>query len=130
VPASPVGRTAAECDACGKASGGKGTAVAGNHGDDTAVARLFEQILREQGCLDILANNAFSLRDDLLEQKGIWAKPLSKLGMLDVGVTSNYVAACRSKARCATQVRADRANLRFCGGDLHVPRDLRHLDGG
>ncbi|TCM22114.1 NAD(P)-dependent dehydrogenase (short-subunit alcohol dehydrogenase family) [Novosphingobium sp. PhB165] len=88
-----VGGTAAECDTRGKASGGRGIAVACDHGDDAAVAALFERIGAEQGRLDILVNNAFSLSDDLLEPKGFWEKPLSNLEMWDVGVKSNYVAA-------------------------------------
>lgn len=88
-----VGGTAAECDSRGKASGGKGIAAACDHSDDAAVARLFEQIANEQGRLDILVNNAFSLSNDLLEPKGFWEKPLSNLEMWDVGVKSNYVAA-------------------------------------
>lgn len=88
-----VGGTAAECDARGKESGGRGIAVACDHGDDAAVAALFERIAGEQGRLDILVNNAFTLSDDLLEPKGFWEKPLSNLEMWDVGVRSNYVAA-------------------------------------
>ncbi|MET0587653.1 MAG: SDR family NAD(P)-dependent oxidoreductase [Novosphingobium sp.] len=84
-----VGETAAECTA----RGGKGIAVACDHGDDAAVAALFERVKSEQGRLDILVNNAFSLSDDLLEPKGFWEKPLSNLEMWDVGVKSNYVAA-------------------------------------
>lgn len=88
-----VGDTAAECDTRGKESGGRGVAVACDHGDDNAVAALFEQVRHEQGRLDILVNNAFSLSDDLIEPKGFWDKPLSNLEMWDVGVKSNYVAA-------------------------------------
>ena len=84
-----VGETAAECTA----RGGKGIAVACDHGDDEAVAALFERVRDEQGRLDILVNNAFTLSDDLLEPKGFWEKPLSNLEMWDVGVKSNYVAA-------------------------------------
>lgn len=98
-----VGGTAAECDARGKSSGGKGIAVACDHGDDEAVARLFEQIRSEQGRLDILVNNAFSLSDDLLEPKGFWEKPLSNLEMWDVGVKSNYVAAWHAAQIMAPQ---------------------------
>jgi NAD(P)-dependent dehydrogenase (short-subunit alcohol dehydrogenase family) len=88
-----VGSTAAECTERGRSSGGSGVAVACDHGDDAAVAQLFKQIADEQGRLDILVNNAFSLSDDLLEPKGFWDKPLSNLEMWDVGVKSNYVAA-------------------------------------
>jgi NAD(P)-dependent dehydrogenase (short-subunit alcohol dehydrogenase family) len=88
-----VGETAAECTARGRAEGGSGIAVACDHGDDDAVAALFDRVKAEQGRLDILVNNAFTLSDDLLEPKGFWDKPLSNLEMWDVGVKSNYVAA-------------------------------------
>lgn len=88
-----VGETAAECTERGKTSGGKGIAVACDHGDDAQVAALFEQIRKDEGRLDILVNNAFTLSEDLLEPKGFWEKPLSNLEMWDVGVRSNYVAA-------------------------------------
>ena len=88
-----VGQTAAECDARGKDSGGHGIAVACDHADNAAVAALFAQVQREQGRLDILVNNAFTLSEDLLEPKGFWDKPLSNWEMMDVGVKSNFVAA-------------------------------------
>lgn len=98
-----VGGTAAECDARGKESGGRGVAVACDHGDDAAVAALFERITAEQGRLDILVNNAFTLSDDLLEPKAFWEKPLSNLEMWDVGVRSNYVAAWHAARIMAPQ---------------------------
>lgn len=88
-----VGGTAAECDARGAESGGRGIAVACDHADNAAVAALFDQVKREQGRLDILVNNACQLSDDLITPGGFWEKPLSNLEMWDVGVTSNYVAA-------------------------------------
>ncbi len=88
-----VGGTAAECDVRGVQSGGRGVAVACDHGDDAAVTALFAQIKAEKGRLDILVNNAFTLSDDLLEPIGFWEKPLSNLEMWDVGVRSNYIAA-------------------------------------
>ena len=98
-----VGSTAADCNERGKSSGGKGTAVACDHGDDAAVAALFAQIEAEQGRLDILVNNAFSLSDDLLEPGGFWQKPLSNLEMWEVGVKSNYVAAWHAARLMARQ---------------------------
>jgi NAD(P)-dependent dehydrogenase (short-subunit alcohol dehydrogenase family) len=88
-----VGETAAECTARGKESGGKGVAVAVDHGNDEQVAALFDQVRREQGRLDILVNNAFQLSSDLIVPKPFWEKPLSNLEMLQVGVRSNFVAA-------------------------------------
>jgi NAD(P)-dependent dehydrogenase (short-subunit alcohol dehydrogenase family) len=98
-----VGGTAAECDARGAASGGRGVAVACDHGDDAAVAALFARIAAEAGRLDILVNNAFTLSDDLLEPKGFWEKPLANLEMWDVGVKSNYVAAWHAAKIMAPQ---------------------------
>ena len=93
-----VGETAAECTERGKDSGGpngggRGIAVACDHGNDEQVAALFDQVRREQGKLDILVNNAFTLSDDLIEPKKFWEKPLSNLEMWQVGVRSSFVAA-------------------------------------
>lgn len=98
-----VGETAAQCTQRGKTSGGKGIAVACDHGDDAAVADLFEQVRAEQGRLDILVNNAFQLSDDLLEPKPFWEKPLSNLEMWDVGVRSNFIAAWHAAKIMAPQ---------------------------
>ena len=98
-----VGGTAAECDERGRPSGGRGIAVACDHGDEAAVAALFGRIAAEAGRLDILVNNAFALSDDLLEPKGFWEKPLSNLEMWDVGVRSNYVAAWHAAGLMVSQ---------------------------
>lgn len=84
-----VGETAAEIDK----RGGKGVAVQVDHGKPDQIAALFEQIKREQGRLDLLVNNAFSIPEDLIEPGGFWEKPLSNLEMVEVGVVSNFVAA-------------------------------------
>ncbi len=84
-----VGETAAEVDR----RGGRGIAVQVDHGDDAQVAALFARVAREQGRLDILVNNAFTLSGDLTEPKPFWEKPLSNWEMIDVGVRSNFVAA-------------------------------------
>ncbi len=84
-----VGETAAECDR----RGGRGVAVQVDHGDDEQVAALFDRVRTEQGQLDILVNNAFSLPEDLTEPGAFWEKPLSNWEMVDVGVRSNFVAA-------------------------------------
>ena len=84
-----VGETAAEVTR----RGGKGIAVQVDHASDAQVAALFDQVAREQGHLDILVNNAFSLPEDLTEPHPFWEKPLSNWEMVDVGVRSNFVAA-------------------------------------
>ena len=84
-----VGETAEMCDR----RGGKGIAVQVDHKDDDQVAALFDRVEREQGRLDLLVNNAFSLPEDLIEPGSFWEKPLSNWEMVDVGVRSNFVAA-------------------------------------
>ncbi len=84
-----VGETAALCTE----RGGKGIAVACDHGNDEQVAALFDQVRRDEGKLDILVNNAFTLSDDLIEPKPFWEKPLSNLEMWQVGVRSSFIAA-------------------------------------
>ena len=84
-----VGETAAEITR----RGGTGVAVAVDHANDAQVAALFDQVRHEQGRLDILINNAFSIPEDLTEPGPFWAKPLSNWEMVDVGVRSNFTAA-------------------------------------
>jgi NAD(P)-dependent dehydrogenase (short-subunit alcohol dehydrogenase family) len=84
-----VGETAAEVEH----RGGTGIAVQVDNANDAQVEALFDQVKREQGRLDILVNNAFTLPEDLTEPKGFWEKPLSNLDMFDVGVRSSFVAA-------------------------------------
>jgi NAD(P)-dependent dehydrogenase (short-subunit alcohol dehydrogenase family) len=84
-----VGETAAEVDR----RGGKGIAVHVDHAQDEQIAALFDRVRREQGRLDILVNNAFSLPEDLTAPQPFWEKPLSNWKMVDVGVRSNFVAA-------------------------------------
>lgn len=98
-----VGETAAQCTERGKDSGGRGIPVACDHGDDDAVAALFDRVQKEAGRLDILVNNAFQLSDDLLEPKPFWEKPLSNLEMWDVGVRSNFIAAWHAARIMAPQ---------------------------
>ena len=84
-----VGETAALCDE----RGGKGIAVQVDHAQDEQVAALFARVQQDEGRLDILVNNAFSLPEDLTVAKPFWEKPLSNLEMFEVGVRSNFVAA-------------------------------------
>lgn len=98
-----VSETAAECTARGQAEGGKGVAVACDHGDDDQVAALFDQVAREQGRLDLLVNNALQISDDLIVKKPFWEKPLSNLEMWQVGVHSNFVAAWHAARIMAPQ---------------------------
>jgi NAD(P)-dependent dehydrogenase (short-subunit alcohol dehydrogenase family) len=74
-------------------AGGKGIAVRVDHGDDAQVQALIEQVVREQGRIDILVNNAAAVYDELNLPGNFWEKPLKLVDMLDVGLRSGYVAA-------------------------------------
>ncbi len=74
------------------AAGGKGIAVRCDHADDEQAKALVEQVLAEQGRIDILVNNAAAVYDELSTSGNFWEKPLKLADMIDVGVRSSYVA--------------------------------------
>lgn len=73
-------------------NGGKGIPVVCDHADDASVARLFEQVMAEQGRLDVLVNNAAYMHRQLIEKMPFWEKELDAQKILDVGLRSAYVA--------------------------------------
>ncbi|OZA55498.1 MAG: short-chain dehydrogenase, partial [Sphingomonadales bacterium 39-62-4] len=73
-------------------NGGKGIAVVCDHSDDASVAKLFEQVMAEQGRLDVLVNNAAYMHHQLIEKMPFWEKELDAQKILDVGLRSAYVA--------------------------------------
>jgi NAD(P)-dependent dehydrogenase (short-subunit alcohol dehydrogenase family) len=74
------------------AAGGHGIAVRVDHGDDEQVKALFAQIRREQGRVDILVNNAATIRDEMMGRTKFWEEPLNVIDTVDVGLRSSYVA--------------------------------------
>lgn len=69
-----------------------GVAVRLDHGDDAAVAALFDQVRRDAGRLDLLVNNAAVVSDQLVDPKPFWEKPIELADVLDVGLRSSYIA--------------------------------------
>ena len=74
------------------AAGGKGIAVACDHGSDEQAGALLQQVRAEEGKLDILVNNAAAVHDELNMPGPFWDKPLHLADMISVGVRSSYVA--------------------------------------
>lgn len=72
--------------------GGKGVPVVCDHADDASVARVFEQIMDEQGRLDLLVNNAAYMHHQLIDKAPFWEKELEAQKIIDVGLRSAYVA--------------------------------------
>jgi len=73
-------------------NGGKGIPLVCDHSDDASVARVFEQIMDEQGRLDVLVNNAAYMHHQLIDKAPFWEKELDAQKILDVGLRSAYVA--------------------------------------
>jgi NAD(P)-dependent dehydrogenase (short-subunit alcohol dehydrogenase family) len=84
--------TVSETAAAVTAAGGEGTAVPVDHADDAQVKALFERVLREQGRIDILVNNAAAIQDALTQPGNFWEKPLALGDLMDVGLRSSYSA--------------------------------------
>lgn len=74
------------------AAGGKGIPVVCDHSDDAQVAALFEQIMQNEGRLDVLMNNATFIHHQLISKLPFWEKDLGAADILDVGLRSAYVA--------------------------------------
>lgn len=87
-----VAGTIHETAAAVTAAGGRGIAVRVDHGDDAQVKALFDQVGDEQGCLDILVNNAFATHKAIVEPGPFWEKPLELAKQIDIGLRGAYVA--------------------------------------
>ena len=74
------------------AAGGTGIAVRCDHSDDAQAQALFERVMREQGRIDILVNNAAAIYDALTTPGNFWEKPLNLSDIINVGIRSSYVA--------------------------------------
>lgn len=74
------------------AAGGEGLAVRVDHGDDAAVAAVFDRVAADCGALNLLVNNVAAISDALTDPAPFWEKPLELADVLNVGLRSAYVA--------------------------------------
>jgi NAD(P)-dependent dehydrogenase (short-subunit alcohol dehydrogenase family) len=113
-----VGATADEVSRLG----GRGIAVACDHRDDAAVARLFERVADEQGGrLDVLVNNAFLIPKELTSGKPFWECPLSNWDdMVGVGTRSAYVASWHAARLMVPRRRGLVANVSSSGAQEYA----------
>lgn len=100
---SPLPGTVSDTAQAVTDSGGRGVGVICDHADDAQVARLFEQVMDEQGQVDILFNNAAYIHHQLIEQKPFYEKELEAQNILDVGLRSAYVASWHAAGIMAKQ---------------------------
>ncbi len=73
-------------------AGGKGIAIKCDHSRPDEVKAFFEQVMAEQGRIDILVNNAAAVYDELNMPGGFWERPLKLGDMIDVGIRSSFDA--------------------------------------
>ena len=74
-------------------AGGKGRPFQCDHGDDQQIAGLFEQVGKEEGHLDILVNNVYTIPDPPAWGGGFWDHPLKIWDdQVGIGLRSHYVA--------------------------------------
>jgi dehydrogenase/reductase SDR family member 1 len=74
-------------------AGGRGIAVEVDHGDDSQIASLFEQVRSEEGHLDILVNNVYKIPSPPAWGGGFWDHPIQVWDdQVGIGLRAHYVA--------------------------------------
>lgn len=86
-------------------AGGKGIAVACDSSNDAQIKALIDQVVAEQGRIDILINNAAAIYDELSMPGNFWEKPLKIADMINVGVRSGFVTSWYAAAHMVKQNR-------------------------
>ena len=75
------------------ARGGRGVAVPMDLLDPAQIAAVFDQVLRDEGRLDLLVNNAMAIPEAMTQKVGFWEKSLDEeLQILDTGLRSAFIA--------------------------------------
>ena len=109
------------------AAGGNGIAVACDHRDDSQVERVFQQILEENGRVDILVNNAWGGYEQM-EQDGeftwlkpFWSQPLWRWdAMFHGGVRAAYVASAFAARMMLEQESGLIVNISFWAAQKYM----------
>ena len=74
-------------------AGGRGIAVATDHGDDAQIAALFARVGADEGRIDILVNNVYKIPDPPAWGGGFWDHPVSIWDdQVGIGLRAHYVA--------------------------------------
>jgi NAD(P)-dependent dehydrogenase (short-subunit alcohol dehydrogenase family) len=99
--------------------GGRCTAVRCDHDDDAQVEAVFEQVVQEQGRLDLLVNNAWAgyegYHQDIYfaPNHPFWEKPISYWDANLVGVRWAYVASLLAVRKMVSQASGLIVNISF-----------------
>lgn len=75
------------------AAGGRGHAIACDHGDDEQIAALFREVKAAAGHIDFLVNNVYRIPDPPAWGGGFWDHPISVWDdQVGIGLRAHYVA--------------------------------------
>ncbi|OQV21919.1 Dehydrogenase/reductase SDR family member 1 [Hypsibius exemplaris] len=111
--------TAAEIEA----RGGKAIPLACDHNNDADVAKVFQQIEREQGRLDILVNNAYSAADLFIKNFGrpFWEFPDNTWDIVNgVGLRNHYICSTLAARIMTKQKSGLIVNVSSAGGKTYI----------
>ncbi len=101
-------------------AGGRGIALHCDHEQDEQVQAALGQVMREQGKLDILVNNATALNDALTDKGPFWEKPLALTDIWGVGMRSHYVATHMAAPLLLASDRALVVHTSSFGGRIYM----------
>ncbi len=111
-----IGETAEQVTALG----GRGIAIACDHGDDAQVEALFARIASEAPGLDLLVNNAFAIPDGKVTAP-FWELPIDQWDTMHrVGLRSHYVAAVFAAKAMVPKKRGLIVNVSSFGAKIYA----------
>ena len=101
-------------------AGGEGHAIQCDHGDDDDIARLFEQIGKEAGRIDILVNNVYKIPTPPAWGGGYWDHPISIWDdQVGIGLRAHYVASWHAAQLMFKSENARMLNVSSPGGQSY-----------
>ena len=112
-----IGKTAEEVTN----AGGRGIAVRCDHASDDEVVALFQRVRKEQGRVDVLVNNAFSVPETPIFGGKFWEYPVGLWDQLfHVGCRGQYVASHTVAPMMVAQGRGLIVNVSSFAGKGYV----------
>jgi dehydrogenase/reductase SDR family member 1 len=102
--------------------GGRGIAVACDHGDDAQIKRLFERVADEQkGQLELLVNNVYKIPDPPAWGGGFWEHPISIWDdQVGIGLRAHYVASVYGAPMMVRAKRGLIVNISSPAGGMYI----------
>jgi len=106
-----------------EARGGKAVAVACDHTKDEDIEKVFQQIQKEQGRLDLLVNNAYSAVNLIQDNFGLpfWEMPETTWDDVNnVGLRNHYICSTKAAKMMTKQKSGLIVNISSGGGKVYL----------